>query len=130
MATVQRVFDALDTDTFLDGGSAATVNDTGTFSEYVLLDQWEGAHCWVQGDMSGSTDDLLIEVLSNPAGGGGGTLDNIPLFSFTVSNAPGEKRASFVVTSVYSFAIKFSSSGTTDTIAVLFKHRRWRWETA
>ena len=45
MATVQRVFDSLDTSTFLDGGSEVSVTNTGKLSETLELDQWEGIHC-------------------------------------------------------------------------------------
>ena len=129
MATVQRVFDALDTSSFLDGGSAAGVNDVGTDSENIDLSQWEGVHCFVEADFPGPpTDDLIVEVLAS--NDGGTRYDTVPLFSFTVDNTNGQDFVSFIVTSVYSFKIKFKSSGTTDIINVLFRYRRWRWETA
>lgn len=129
MATVQRIFDTLDTSSFLDGGSAASVDATGTDSENIDLSQWEGVHCFVEADFpSGPTDDLVIEVLAS--NDGGSRYDTIPLFSFTVDNANGQDDVSFIVTSVYSCKIKFKSSGSTDVISVLFRYRRWRWETA
>jgi len=129
MATAQRVFDTLDTSSFLDGGSAASVSDTGTDSENIDISQWEGVHCFVEVDFPGGpTDDLIIDVLaSNDAGT---NYDTIPLYSFTVDNANGGDKATFIVTSVYSFKVNFRSSGATDTISVLFRYRRWRWETA
>ena len=128
MATVQRIFDTLDTSTFLDGGSEANVDDTGQSSENIDLSQWEGVHCYVQADFPpGPTDDLVIEVLSS--NDGGTTYDSIPIFSFTVDNSNGNDNVSFIVTSVYSFKVLFKSSGATDTINVLFRYRKWRWET-
>jgi len=130
MATIQRVFDTLDTSTFLDGGSAASVTDSGQVSENIDLSQWEGCHCWVNADFPGGlTDDLVIEVQSNNNDDPGNNYDNIPLFSFTVAAANGPNKVSFIVTSVYSFRVNFKSSGTTDSINVLFRYRRWRWET-
>ena len=128
MATVQRIFDTLDTSTFLDGGSAAWVDDSGTASEVISLAQWEGCHCYVEADFPGGpTDDLVIEVQGSPDGT---NFDTVPLFSFTVDNGNGKDNVSFVVTSVYSFRVKFKSSAGNDTINVFFYYRRWRWETA
>lgn len=131
MATVQRVFDTLDTDSILGGGSNASVTDTGQNSETIELDQWEGVHCFVEADFpGGATDDLVIEVLSS---NDSVNFDTIPLFSFTVDNSEdvpgGFAKTSFVVTSVYAFRVNFKASGTTDTINVFFRYRRWRWET-
>ena len=129
MATVQRVFDALDTSSFLDGGSAANVDNIGTVSETIDISQHEGVHCFVEADFPGApTDDLVIEVLaSNDLGQ---HFDTVPLFSFTIDNANGADNVSFIVTSVFSFRINFKSSGTTDNINVFFRYRKWRWETA
>lgn len=128
MATVQRVFDTLDTSSFLDGGSAASVDNTGQASEVIMIGQWEGVHCLVDIDFPGSpTDDLIIEVLSS---NDGFKFDTVPLFSFSVDNGNGSDNVSWIVTSVYAFKVKFKSSGSTDVINVLFQYRRWRWETA
>ena len=127
MATVQRIFDTLDTDTFLDGGSAASVTDIGQDSEVIQISEWEGVHCFVQADFPGGpTDDLVIEVL---ASNDTTNFDTVPLFSFTVSNGSGSINTSWIVTSVYSFKVNFKASGSTDAISVFFRHRRWRWET-
>jgi len=131
MATVQRIFDTLDTST-LGGGSNASVTDTGQTSETIELDQWEGCHCFVEADFPGSpTDDLVIEV---EASNDGVNFDTVPLFSFTVDNGEdvpgGFSKVSFIVTSVYAFRVKFAASGSTDAINVFFRYRRWRWETA
>ena len=129
MATVQRVFDKFDTSSFLDGGSAASVGAAGQDSENIDLSQWEGVHCFVEADFPGGpTDDLVIEVLAS--NDGGTRYDTVPIFSFTVDNANGADNVSFVVTSVYSFKINFKANGATDVISVLFRYRRWRWETA
>ena len=129
MATVQRIFDTLDTSSFLDGGSAASVDATGTDSENIDLSQWEGCHCFVEADFPGGpTDDLVIEVLAS--NDGGSNYDTVPLFSFTVDNGNGADNVSFIVTSVYSFKVHFKSSDTNDNINVFFRYRRWRWETA
>lgn len=128
MATVQRIFDTLDTSTFLDGGSAANVDDTGTDSENIDLSQWEGCHCSVEVDFTASpTDDLVIDVLSSASLGG--PYDSVPIFSFVVDNAEDPGTVSFFVTSVYAFKVHFKSSGSTDNINVTFRYRRWRWET-
>lgn len=127
MATVQRVFDALDTSSFLDGGSAASVDDTGTASELIMINTWEGVHCFVEVNFPGGpTDDLVIEVLSS---NDGWTFDSVPLSSFTVDNGNGTDNISWLVTSVYAFKVNFKSSGSTDTINVFFQYRKWRWET-
>lgn len=126
MATVQRIFDTLDTST-MDGGSEANVDEIGQDSETIDLSTWEGCHCLVDVDFPGGpTDDLVIEVLST---NDGTNFDTIPLFSFTVDNAS-DGSVSWVVTSVYGFKVKFRSSGAADTINVAFRYRRWRWETA
>jgi hypothetical protein len=127
MATVQRIFDTLDTSTFLDGGSAAYVNDTGEYSELIDLSQWEGCHCFVQANFDGTTDDLVIEVLAT--NDSGDHYDNIPIFSFTVDNGTDPSNVSFIITSVYGFRVLFKSSGATGAINVMFRYRRWRWET-
>lgn len=127
MATVQRVFDTLDTSTFLDGGSEANVDVNGQNSEFIDLSTWEGCHCFVDVDfVSGPTDDLVIEVLST---NDGTNFDTIPLFSFTVDNTNDNGRVSWVVTSVYGFRAKFKASGSTDSINIMFRYRKWRWET-
>lgn len=126
MATVQRLFDAIDTSTFLDGGSQASVTNTGQNSEVISLATYEGVHCYVEADFPASpTDDLIIEVMASPDGD---NFDTVPLFSFTLNNAS-DGNVSFIVTSVYSFRVKFSSSGTTDSISVNFRYRRWQWQT-
>lgn len=127
MATVQRIFDTLDTSSFLDGGSAASVDDTGQDSEFIDISQWEGCHCFVEADFPGGpTDDLVIDVLAT---NDGTNYDNIPIFSFTVDNGTDPSNVSFIVTSVYGFKVNFASSGGTDNINVFFRYRRWRWET-
>lgn len=126
MATVQRIFDTLDTST-MDGGSEANVDAVGQSSETIDLSTWEGCHCLVDVDFVVSpTDDLVIEVLST---NDGTNFDTIPLFSFTVDNT-NDGTVSWIVTSVYGFKVKFKSSGATDAINVAFRYRRWRWETA
>ncbi len=126
MATIQRVFDTLDTSSFLDGGSAASVDDSGQDSEVITLDAWEGVHCLVEVDFPGGpTDDLVIEVLSS---NDAVKFDTIPLLAFTVDNAS-DGTISWIVTSVYSFKVNFKSSDVNDVINVLFQYRKWRWET-
>ncbi|MHA2279766.1 MAG: hypothetical protein ACXAC5_02565 [Promethearchaeota archaeon] len=128
MATVQRIFDTLDTSSFLDGGSAASVTDAGQLSEPIDISQWEGVHCFADVDFPNSpTDDLVIEVL---ASNDGQNYDTIPLFTFTVDNANGADTVSWIVTSVYAFKVNFKASGSTDSINIFFRYRRWRWETA
>ena len=126
MATVNRNFEELDTST-IDGGSEAQVTDAGTFSENISLATHEGVHCWVEADFASTTDDLVIEVQASPDDGP--DYDSIPLFSFTISAAVGVKSLSFIVTSVFSFRVKFSASGSTDPIGTTFKYSRWNWVT-
>ncbi len=125
MAIIERLFDTLDTSTFLDGGSQASVTDTGQNSEVISLATFEGVHCYVEADFPASpTDDLVIEVLSSPDGD---NFDTVPLFSFTLDNAS-DGNVSWIVTSVFSFRVKFKSSGTNDSISVNFRYRRWQWQ--
>lgn len=127
MATIQRAWDTLDTSTFLDGGSEASVTDAGVKSEHILLDQWEGVHCYVDANFSGTTDDLVIEVLSSP-NATTTSEDNIPIFSFTIDKVNDPGKTSFIVTDIYSFRVNFKASGNTDSINIIFRYRRWRWE--
>lgn len=125
MATITRNFEALDVST-IDGGSSATVTNTGQYSEFISLAAFEGAHCWVEADFPDAVDDLVIEVYGSPDGSE--ELDTIPLMSFTIPTvAVGLYSLSFIVTQVYAFKVKFYASGSTSAISVTFKYRRWNW---
>jgi len=124
MATISRNFESEQTDGTLSSASVTT----GTNSGNVDLSTYEGAHVHIDANFPSSpTDDLEVEVYGSTDGT---NYDDTPMFAFTIDNGTDPNQVSFVVKDVYAFRVRVARSGSTDTITVTMKYRRWNWSSA
>lgn len=125
MPSIVRSFEAIQTDGTLNGASVTT----GTNSDLVDLTQHEGAHVTIDADFPPTpVDDLTVEVY--PTANGGTDYDDTPSHSFNISRNTDPNQVSFIVEKVAGFRVRVKRTGTTNTITVTMKYRRWQWATA
>jgi len=97
--------------------TGAAVTGAEIFSSAVTLTPKNTIDIEVQGNSSGTTDDLIVNVYS--------TLDDsleswdtVPLMSFILDcTSGGDNKISFIIKDFYKFRIGVIRKGTTDTIA-------------
>jgi hypothetical protein len=132
MATIKKNWAAAQDlyKTNLYGGSDVDVDGTERFSIDVDLetDGYEGAHCHLKYDSSGTTDDLEVAVYASLDGS---NYDDLPMFKFTADkNGGAETEISFIVKDVAHFRMGLKRSGSTDTYDVHLTCQRWNWSSA
>jgi len=130
MATIKKSWAASQDlyKTNLYGGSDADVDGTERFSTDVDLetDGYEGAHCHLMYDSSGTTDDLEVAVYASLDGT---NYDDLSMFKFTADkNSGAETEMSFIVKDVAHFRVGLKRSGSTDTYDVHLTCQRWNWQ--
>jgi hypothetical protein len=124
MATIRKNFQS--EQTIIDAIGVTT----GTWSDDVDLETLgcEGAHVTIDADFPASpADNLVIEVRASLDGT---NYDDTPIYKFEVDKTTDPNQVSFVVKDVAHFKLYCHRSGSTDTITVTAKCRRWNYVTA
>lgn len=124
MATFSRSWETVQTE---------TLNNvtTGSRATNIALDVYEGIHVQVQANSQAASpvDDLDIEVYASIDDGT--TDDTVPIMTMRLDLPDTNNHmVSFLVTGYRSIEINYLRSGSTDTIDVTQRSRRWRWTDA
>lgn len=126
MATISRNFEAEQTDANLNGASVTT----GTDGASISMAAHEGVHGAIEADFPVSpTDDLVVEFYGSTDGGT--NFDDTPFHSFTISNTDDPNQLSYILTNApHTYRVRVKRDGSTDTITVTHKYRRWDYTSA
>lgn len=132
MATISKVWAAVQEiyKTNLYGGADADIDGTEKFSSNVDLetDGYEGVHCDLKYDSSGTTDNMIVNIYGSLDGT---NFDSLALSTFIADKNGGvETRISFIVKDLAQLRIGMKRDGSTDTFDVLLSVQRWRWQSA
>ena len=106
-----------------DATQLTSVSTVQYFTTTPTLNPGEVVHCEVQGNSSGTTDNLLVEVFGT-LDASGENWDDVPIMSFEIDCTSGnDEKASFVMKDIYKFRIGVTRVGSTDTFTADFSYR-------